>query len=143
VPYKGVAPAMNAVVAGEVNVIFVPPTVAMPLVEAGKLRALAFTGAARFPRMPQLPTMAEAGVPNFELAGVWHGWFAPAKTPPAIVARLQSEVRKALQVPKVRDFILVGGYEPDGRSPEAFRQLVKAEFERYAEMVQIANIPKE
>ncbi len=143
VPYKGVAPAMNAVVAGEVNVMFMPATVAMPLVEAGKLRALAFTGAARLPRMPQLPTMTEAGVPNFEVTGTWHGWFVPAKTPPAIVARLQGEVHKALQVPKIRDFIIVGGSEPDGRSPEAFRQLVKAEFERYAEMVRIANIPME
>src|SRR5882762_5709414 len=75
VPYKGVAPAMNAVVAGEVNVMFMPATVAMPLVEAGKLRALAFTGAARLPRMPRLPTMTEAGVPNFEVTGTWHGWF--------------------------------------------------------------------
>jgi tripartite-type tricarboxylate transporter receptor subunit TctC len=143
VPYKGVAPAMNAVMSGEVQVTFMPPTVVVQQVKAGRVKAIAFTGASRWPVMPELPTMTEAGVPNLALTGSWHGWFAPARTPGAVIARLQQEVKKALQVPKVRDFIVEGGYEPDGSTPEAFRQFVRAEFERYAEMVQIAGVPKQ
>lgn len=143
VPYKGVAPAMNAVMAGEVQVTFMPPTVVLQQLKAGKLKALAFTGSKRWPVMPELPTMTEAGVANMELTGSWHGWFAPAGTRKAVVDRLQREVHRAIQVPKVRDFIVEGGYEPDGRSPEAFRQFVRAEFDRYAEMVQIAGVPRQ
>jgi tripartite-type tricarboxylate transporter receptor subunit TctC len=140
VPYKGVAPAMNAVLAGEAHVTFMPPTVALPLVKAGKLKALGFTGKARWPAMPELPTMSESGVPDLELSGSWHGWFAPANTPSPIVHRLQAELKKALDVPKVREYIINGGYQPDGRSPEEFRVFVRAEFKRYAEMVRIAKI---
>jgi tripartite-type tricarboxylate transporter receptor subunit TctC len=143
VPYKGVAPAMNAVVAGEVDLTFMPPTVVVPLVKAGRVKALAFTGVERWPVMPELPTMTEAGVANLALAGSWHGWFAPAGTPPAAIARLQREVQRALQVPKVKEFIVAGGYEPDGRSTEDFRKFVRAEFERYAEMVKIAGVPRQ
>jgi tripartite-type tricarboxylate transporter receptor subunit TctC len=143
VPYKGVAPAMNAVVSGEAQVTFMPPTVAVALVKAGKLKAIAFTGASRWSAMPELPTMTEAGVKNMELAGSWHGWFAPARTPPAIVSLLQKEVARAVREPKVREFIVSGGYEPDGSTPEAFRKFVRLEYERYAEMVRIAKVPKQ
>jgi tripartite-type tricarboxylate transporter receptor subunit TctC len=143
VPYKGVAPAMNAVVSGEAQVTFMPPTVAVALVKAGKLKAIAFTGASRWPAMPELPTMTEAGVKNMELAGSWHGWFAPARTPPAIVSLLQKEAARAVREPKVREFIVSGGYEPDGQTPEAFRKFVRQEYERYAEMVRIAKVPKQ
>ena len=143
VPYKGVAPAMNAVMAGEVQVTFMPPTVVAPLVKAGRVKAIAFTGAKRWSVMPDLPTMTEAGVRNLELTGSWHGWFAPAGTPAAIVSRLQREVHRALQVAKVRDFIVEGGYEPDGSTPAEFRKFVRSEFERYAEMVKIAGVPKQ
>ncbi|MGE5525867.1 MAG: tripartite tricarboxylate transporter substrate binding protein [Rhodospirillaceae bacterium] len=143
VPYKGVAPAMNAVMAGEVQVTFMPPTVVLQQIKAGKLKALAFTGAKRWTAMPELPTMTEAGVANMELTGSWHGWFAPAGTRTAVIDRLQREVHRAIHVPKVRDFIVEGGYEPDGRSPEEFRQFVRAEFDRYAEMVQIAGVPRQ
>ncbi|HWI13778.1 MAG TPA: tripartite tricarboxylate transporter substrate binding protein [Burkholderiales bacterium] len=143
VPYKGVAPAMNAVMSGEVQVTFMPPTVVVQQVKAGKLKAIAFTGASRWPVMPELPTMTEAGVKNMELTGSWHGWFAPAGTPKAIVDRLQREAQRAIHVPKVREFIVEGGYEPDGRSPEEFRKFVRAEFDRYAEMVHIAGVPRQ
>jgi tripartite-type tricarboxylate transporter receptor subunit TctC len=143
VPYKGVAPAMNAVVSGEVQATFMPATIALELVKSGKLKAIAFTGAARWPGMASLPTMKEQGVANLELTGSWHGWFAPAKTPPAVLARLHQEVRKALQVPRVRDSIVAGGYEPDGRGPAEFRKFLKQEYERYGEMVRVAKVPKE
>ena len=87
--------------------------------------------------------MKEQGVANLELTGSWHGWFAPAKTPPAILSKLHQEVRKALQVPRVRESIVAGGYEPDGRSPAEFRTFLREEYERYGEMVRVANVPKE
>ena len=143
VPYKGVAPAMNAVLSGEVQTTFIPATIALEFVRSGKLRAIAFTGASRWSGLPNLPTMKEQGVANLELTGSWHGWFAPAKTPPAILSRLHQEVRRALQVPRVRENILAGGYEPDGRSPAEFRKFLRQEYERYGEMVRVANVPKE
>ena len=142
VPYKGVAPALNAVLAGEVQATFIPATIALPLIKAGRAKAIAFTGSSRFAGLPQLPTMSEAGLSNLELTGSWHGWFAPAKTPASVVLRLQQEVAKALLAPRVRESIVSGGYEPDGRSPAEFRQFLRLEYERYAEMVRVANVPK-
>ena len=143
VPYKGVAPAMNAVLAGEVQTTFMPATIAVTMVKAGKLKALAFTGSSRWAGMPELPTMAEQGIANLELTGSWHGWFAPAKTPAPILSRLHQEVRKALQAPRLREAIVSGGYEPDGRSPAEFRRFLRQEFDRYGEMIKVANVPKE
>lgn len=95
------------------------------------------------PFVADVSTMKEQGIENLELTGSWHGWFAPAKTPPAILARLHQEVVKALQVPRVREAIVTGGYEPDGSSPAAFRKFLRAESDRYAEMVRIANVPRQ
>ena len=142
VPYKGVAPALNAVLAGEVKMTLIPPTIVVPQIKAGRVKAIAFTGSSRFAGMPQLPTMTEAGIPNLELTGAWHGWFAPAKTPAGIIARLHQEIAKSLHVPRVRETIVAGGYEPDGRSPAEFAKFLRVEYERYAEMVRVANIPK-
>jgi tripartite-type tricarboxylate transporter receptor subunit TctC len=143
VPYKGVAPAMNAVIAGEVQTTFMPGTIAVPQVKAGKLKAIAFTGASRWALMPDVPTMKEQGVTNLELTGSWHAWFAPAKTPNAILAALHREVHKALQIPRVREAIVAGGYEPDGRGPAEMRRFVREEYDRYGEMVKVANVPRE
>ena len=142
VPYKGVAPALNAVLAGEVQMTLIPPTIAVPQIKAGRAKAIAFTGSTRFPGLPQLPTMTEAGIQNLELTGAWHGWFAPAKTPANVLARLHQEVAKSLQAPRVREVIVTGGYEPDGRPPAEFRAFLRLEYERYAEMVRVANVPK-
>ena len=143
VPYKGVAPALNSLLAGETQVIFIPPTIAVQHVKTGKARALGFTGSKRWPLMPEVPTILEAGVPDFEVTGSWHGWLAPAKTPPAVIARIQVEAKKALQVPRVREFLLAGGYEPDGSTPEEFRKFLKTESARYAEAVRAAGIKPE
>jgi len=143
VPYKGLTPAITAVLAGEVSALFVPPTVVMPHIKSGRLRALGFSGAKRWQFMPDLPTIAEAGVPGFEVSGSWQGWFAPAKTPRGIVERLHGEIRKALQVPEVHDFILSGGYEPDGRGPEEFRKLIQSDLKKYTEIVRVAGIKAE
>jgi tripartite-type tricarboxylate transporter receptor subunit TctC len=142
VPYKGVAPALNAVLAGEVQMTLIPPTIVVPQIKAGRVKAIAFTGSARFPGTPQLPTMTEAGIPNLELTGAWHGWFVPAKTPAGVIARLHQEIAKSLQTPRVREAIIAGGYEPDGRSPAEFRKFLQLEYERYGEMVRVANVPK-
>ena len=142
VPYKGVAPAWNAVLAGEVQLTLIPPTIALAQIKAGRARAIAFTGAARFAGLPQVPTMSEAGVANVELTGAWQGFFAPAKTPSRVQARLQQELARALQTPKVREMIITGGYEPDGRSGAEFAKFVRAEHERYGEMVRVAQVPK-
>jgi tripartite-type tricarboxylate transporter receptor subunit TctC len=143
VPYKGLPPAINAVLSGEVSVLFAPPAIIVQHIKAGRLRVLGFTGASRWSVLPDVPTIAESGVPGFESAGSWQGWFVPTKTPYAIVTRLHAEVVKAIQVPKVRDFIRNAGYEPDGRSSSEFRTLIVADLKRYAEVVRVANIKAE
>jgi tripartite-type tricarboxylate transporter receptor subunit TctC len=143
VPYKGVAPALNSLLAGETQVIFIPPTIAVQHVKTGKARALGFTGSKRWPFMPEVPTIMEAGVPDFEITGSWHGWLAPAHTPRAVIARIHAEAKKALQVPRVREFLVAGGYEPDGSTPEHFRKFLKTESDRYAEAVRAAGIKPE
>lgn len=143
VPYKGLAPAFNALLGGEIQTIFIPPTIAVQHVKTGKVRAIAFTGAKRWAFMPEVPTVMESGVPDFQISGAWHGWLAPAKTPPAVIARIHAEVQKALQTPRVKEFIVTGGYEADGRSPEAFARFLRVEADRYAAAVLAAGIKPE
>jgi tripartite-type tricarboxylate transporter receptor subunit TctC len=143
VPYKGIAPAVTAVLGGEVQATVMPPVSALEHIKSGALRALAFTSATRWAEMPELPTIVEAGVPNYVVDGSWVGVFAPAGTPGHIVERLHAEMYKALQVPKAADLIRQGGYEPEGSPPAAFTQFVKAELQRYADAVKAANIKQE
>jgi tripartite-type tricarboxylate transporter receptor subunit TctC len=140
VPYKGVGPAMNALMSGEIQVLFVPPTVTVQHVSSGKVRAIGFTGPKRWPGLPEVPTVAEAALPGFDISGSWHAWFAPARTPAAIVNRLYAAVRHALAMPKVQDFLRGSGYEPDGRSPADTRAFMAAEAKRYAEVVRAAGL---
>lgn len=143
VPYKGGGPAMVAVLGNEVQINFPSSAPATPLIQAGKIRALAFSGAKRVPAMPDIPTIAEAGLPGFEFDAGWHGWFAPAKTPPAILNRIHAEIVKALQVPSVRDFYLKNGYEPLAQPPAEFRKVFLDDIKRYAEIVRAAKIEKQ
>jgi tripartite-type tricarboxylate transporter receptor subunit TctC len=143
VPYKGISLAFNALLGGEVQILFIPPTIAVAQVKAGKARALGFTGVSRWQVLPEVPTVAEAGVAGFHMEAGWHGWFAPARTPGDNIARLNTEIRKALQVSQVREFIVAGGYEPVGNSPSEFRQFVNADIKRYTEIVRAANIKPE
>ncbi len=140
VPYKGAAQAMIALLGGEVQAMFMPPTSALPHIKSGKLRILAYTAAKRWPAMPELPTVAEAGVPGYQFDGAWHGIFAPAKTPGAILARFQSEVRRAIKTPQAREFLVAGGFEPIGDSPDEFRKFVAAELRKWAELAKIAQL---
>ncbi|RZI98903.1 MAG: tripartite tricarboxylate transporter substrate binding protein [Rubrivivax sp.] len=139
VPFKGIADAMNAVVAGNVDVVSATPISALPFVKSGRLRAIAFTGAQRWSELPDIPTVAES-YPGFEVIGAWLGWFGPKNMPPAITARLQQEIAKALQVPAVREAIEKGGQAPDGRSPEEFRKFLAVEEVRYRDAVKAAKI---
>jgi tripartite-type tricarboxylate transporter receptor subunit TctC len=90
IPYRGGSDAVNAVMAGEVGVTFSPPTGALSHVQAGRLRALGFSGSKRFSRLPDVPLISEAGVPDYVVDFTWNAWFAPAKTPPAIINKLHA-----------------------------------------------------
>lgn len=143
VPYKGGGPAMNAILGAEVHATFTAAAVGAPHFKAGRLRALGFSGAERLASLPDVPTIAEAGIPGFLYDAGWHGVFAPAKTPTAIVNRLQTEIRKALQDPKVRDFLLAGGYEPRGEAPDVFRRMYLADIKKYGEIARAAKLEQQ
>ena len=140
VPYKGVAPALNAVIAGEVQFMFIPPTAAVQHIKSGLLRALAYTGKARWSVLPEVPTVMESGLPGFHKDAGWNAWFAPAKTPAAIIARLQSEVRKALDVPRVREVFINGGYDPLANTPTEAREFMRAEVKLYGDIVRAIQL---
>ena len=140
VPYKGGGPAVTAVIGGEVQLHFPAPAVGIPHVKAGRLKGLGFTGAKRLASLPDVPTVAEAALPGFVADAGWHGVFAPAKTPPAIVRKVQEAISKSLKVPHVRDHFLNNGYEPQGHSPAEWGELFRADFKRYAEIARIAKI---
>lgn len=140
VPYKGIAPAVTAVVSGEVSVLFGPPAIIVPHIQAGRLRVIGFTGEKRWSLMPEVPTVAESGLPGFSTSGAWQGIFVPARTPMAIVARLHREIATAIQVPKVRDFIRAAGYEPDGSGTADFRKRIEADLKRYGDIARAVGI---
>ncbi|MFN7086559.1 MAG: tripartite tricarboxylate transporter substrate binding protein [Burkholderiales bacterium] len=140
VPYKGGGPAVNAVLGGEVEVHFPAGSVGVPHVKAGRLRALGFTGAARLSSLPDVPTIAEAGVPGYVADAGWHGVFAPAKTPMPVVAKLQQAIHRALQEPKVHRHFVDNGYEPQGDTPEEWARKFRADVGRYARIVKAAKI---
>jgi len=134
IPYKGSPPALQDVVGGQVAMTFDNITTALPLAKAGKLRALAVTTAKRSSVAPDVPTLAESGLPGFEV-GSWQGVFAPAGTPPEIVKRLNAEIVKALNMPDVREKLSGLGAEIVADSPEEFSALVKAEVAKWADVV--------
>lgn len=142
VPYKGAAPALNAVISGEVNAMIIPPTVAVPQARAGKVAVLGFTGKKRWPQMPEVPTIAET-LKGFEFNSGWHGLFAPAGTPNEVVVRINTALRRALGEPKVREFLVQGGYEPDPQSPADYTRYLQGERQRYAAIVKAARIEPE
>ena len=138
IPFKGGAPATQALLAGDTQFMFDNLANAMAQVKAGKLKALAVTTAKRSPLVPDLPTMAEAGLPGFDIA-TWYGLFAPAGTPPAIVAKWNADVTKILNTPDVRARLIADGAEPAPNTPEQFAQMIASELVKYARIVKISG----
>jgi tripartite-type tricarboxylate transporter receptor subunit TctC len=142
VPYRGDAASVAALLGGEVPMIIAPPTAVLANIKAGKLRALATTGAQRWSQMPELPTVAEQGVPGYDVRS-WAGFMAPAGTPRPIVDRLHAETLKALQAPSVRARLEEMGGEARGSTPEEMTAMVAAELKRWTTVVNDARIPKQ
>ena len=143
IPYKGSAPALNAVLAGEVQAMVVPALIAIPHLKSGRLRPLGYSGAKRLAAIPDVPTIAEAGLPGFAQDSGWHAWFGPAKMPPAIVSRVHAAVEKAVHTPSVRDFLLAGGYEPVADPPAVFQKNFPADVKRWGELARLAKVEPE
>jgi tripartite-type tricarboxylate transporter receptor subunit TctC len=139
VPYKGGGPAAVALLSGEVGMIFGEPASMMGFLKSGKLRALAVTSAKRALSLPELPTMAEAGVPGYDVTS-WNGILAPAATPKDIVGRLNAELNKIIAAPAMRDRMIGLGYEPVGGPPEKFNEFIRAELAKWAPVVKAANV---
>ncbi len=139
VPYKGSGPSMMSVVAGETSLTFDSVYLVTPQVKAGKLRALAATGAHRAPSMPDLATVAEQGLPGFDVAG-WVGFLAPARTPREIVNKWQREVARILALPDVRERQISQGLDPVGSTPEYFADFIKSEIAKWTKVAKDAGI---
>jgi tripartite-type tricarboxylate transporter receptor subunit TctC len=135
IPYKGGAPAMADLLAGQVQLMFDNLANALPNVKAGRLRALAVTTLARSPAMPELPTIAESGLPGFDLS-TWFGVMAPAGTPPEIVSKLNAEIARALSAKDMRERLEKMGAEPPiNNTPEHFAAFIRTEAAKYAKVV--------
>jgi tripartite-type tricarboxylate transporter receptor subunit TctC len=139
VPYKGAPQATSDVVAGQVHMAFITMPTALPLVRAGKLRALAVTSAKRVAATPEFPALAET-VPNFDVR-TWQGLLAPAGTPPAIIARLHDTAVKGVTSAEVVAALTAQGYEPVGNSPAEFDKLIRNEIAMWKSVVKAAGIP--
>ena len=142
VPFKGTGPALASVLGGQVPMMFSNMLPAMPQVRAGKLHALAVTSAQRSPAAPDVPTVAETGIPGYETTS-WHGVAVPAGTPGAIVKRLHAELAQIARQPDVRERFAADGTQVVGSSPEEFLALVKAETARWAKIIKAAGIRPE
>jgi len=138
IPYRGTSPAVTDLIAGQIQMIItgVPPT--LNFVKTGKLRALGVATSKRLALLPDLPTIAEAGVPGYE-ATQWYGVLAPAGTPRPIVARLNAEMAKAIKGPDVREKLAADAAEPVGNSPEEFGAFIKKEIARWAPVVKASG----
>lgn len=143
VPYRGGGPAVADTLGGQVWLLFVTMPAAIGQVRAGKLRALAVTTQKRNPGAPEIPTLAEAlNIPDYEVDS-WYAMFAPAKTPPAIIARMQREVARVIQLPDVKQKLLEQGGDTVGSSPEALGRVVNGELKKWADLIRDAKIKLE
>ncbi len=142
VQYKGAAPAMTEIIGGHTQVMFNTVITTLPHVKSGKLRALATTGAMRLPSMPELPTVAEAGVPGYENSS-WTALGAPARTPRAIIERLNREFAAILQLPEIQEKHTTVGAIITGGTPEQFRDYLKVEIAKFGKLVKEAGLKSE
>jgi tripartite-type tricarboxylate transporter receptor subunit TctC len=140
VPFKGGGPSMIAIMGGEIDFSIPAYPTAVPHIAAGKLKLLAVTGAKREPSIPDVPTVAESGVPGYEF-DIWFALFAPAGTPPAIIQRLNQAVVKALAVPETRQKLARTGVNAGTSTPEELRKHLVLEVDKWAKVVKAAGIP--
>jgi tripartite-type tricarboxylate transporter receptor subunit TctC len=142
VPYKGSGPAIQDVIGGQVDMMFDTTVVAGPHIQSGKVRAIAVSSAKRLEAMPNVPTIAESGVPGFEVAS-WQGIFVPAGVPKPIVDRLHGEIMKILQAPEMQDRLKSLGMQPSTMTPDQVSAFQKAEIEKWAQVIKAAGIKLE
>ena len=138
VPYKGSSPALTDLMGGQVQIMFDNLPSALPLIKAGKLRAIAVTSLKRAAALPDVPTISESGLPGFE-ASSWFGVLAPAGTPAPVVAKINADVNKWLQSPEARDQLLAQGANAAGGTPEQFAAHIRAETEKWAKVVKASG----
>jgi tripartite-type tricarboxylate transporter receptor subunit TctC len=138
VPYKGAAPAMNDLIGGQIQLMFDNLASSLAQVRAGRVKALAVTTARRSALAPELPTIAESGLPGFDI-NTWFGIFVPAGTPREVVERLHAEFARALAAPDVRERMIALGAEPAGNKPEEFAAYIRAEADKYARVIRASG----
>jgi tripartite-type tricarboxylate transporter receptor subunit TctC len=139
VPYKGAAPAIQDVLAGHVQVMFDNTSSAIPNVKAGKLRALGVASLKRYPTLPDLPTIAEEGVPGYETT-IWLGFFAPAKTPPAVLQKLNKDIQDAVNSAEYKEKLIALDIQPKVSSSQELATFLKADLAKWAKVIKDANI---
>lgn len=142
VPYRGDAGSITALLAGDIPFIIAPATAVLSNIKAGKLKAIAVTGPQRWAGMPDVPTVAEQGVPGYDVRS-WAGLMAPAGTPRPIIDRLNTEVQKSLQLPNIKSRLEEIGGESRGSTPEEMRAMVASETQKWIQVVNTAKIPKQ
>ena len=142
VPYKGMSPALVDLMGGQIFMTFGTSLSVVPQMRSGRVKALATTGAKRAAGFPEIPTIAESGVPGYE-ANLWYGFVGPARIPPDIVRRLGTDIGTVLKTPEVRDRLLSQGLEAQPSSPEEFGRLIASDVERWAKVVEKAGVKVE
>ncbi len=140
IPFKGTPGALAAVVAGDVDFMIMPPTIAHSYVNSGRVKAVAFTGQSRSPDFPTVPTFKELGLNDLIIAGTWLGWFAPTNTPKEIRYKIQTTMRQILQESDMKSLMQKDGFEIDGRSPEEFDLFLKSENKRLNEVLKTIKL---
>jgi tripartite-type tricarboxylate transporter receptor subunit TctC len=139
VPYKGTGQALTDLLAGQVDLLFAPAQTVLPHVKAGKLKALAVTGAKRAETLPGVPTVAESGLPGYQAVG-WFGLLAPAATPRSIVTQLSADVNSVLAQAEMRAKMMALGADPGGNTPEEFARFIREDQAKWAKLMGEAGI---
>jgi tripartite-type tricarboxylate transporter receptor subunit TctC len=142
IPYKGAGAATAAIVGGQVQLLFTSTGAAMPHIKSGRLKALGVTTAKRTPALPDVPTIAEAGLPGFQVDG-WYALLAPGKTPKPIIERLYRDTAAVLKSPDIVNRIQAVGLEPAGISPQEFSSYIRAELKKWGKLIREAGIKPE
>ena len=143
VPYKGFALIITGLISNEVQVAFGAPTTVVQHIKAGRIRAIAYTGAQRWSGMPELPTVVESGIPGLVYAASWHGLFAPVGTPAAVTSKVHAAFAKAVHSPQMTSMLSAGGHVPVGSTPAEFKAFLQKYFRDTAEQMRIAKVMPE